>query len=114
MSIESGIKRRDLGLAGTLVVIIDALSSYQSSRFLSTDVNKLKDEVIQMRLDSEKYFVKKTEMSIVVNKLDTLNTQITQLDQTLRDYGYRVETEAGIVGCDYKKTSRHGAPDHGF
>lgn len=82
-------KRRDIGITGALVVVIQALASYSSSNSISTQVESLREQVIQAKLEREEFFVRKTEMKSEMKylsaKMDKLSDQIAIIHNKIEE-----------------------------
>jgi hypothetical protein len=97
----SSIKRRDIGIAGAAIMLAEALSNFQSSKNVSTEIVKFKEEFQQSRVDREQFFVRKTEIEALNLKLDKMSDQIAELSNqvtSLKTYlkskwGYSAKTE---------------------
>ncbi len=97
------VKRKDLGIAGTLIILSHAFANYQTNKTITNDIASLHDEIQEMRLENEKYFIRRIEVEILASKMDKMNEKLVKLTQALRDYGYRVEKESAIIGCSVEK-----------
>ncbi len=81
------VRRRDMGLASVAVILSQVLSSFQSNRDLSKDIQQIRTEFHQIRDDQEKYFVRKEELRRVDEKLDLMNTQLAQIRVQIKKIG---------------------------
>lgn len=75
---KPSLKKRDLGVAGLAVVLIQALSSYQASQSVT---DELRRELQELKLNQEQYFVRKTEMAQFGSKMDKVFHQLGKLEQ---------------------------------
>ncbi len=64
------IKRSEFGLAGAIIILAQALTNFHSSTGILQEVESLKASVHQLKVDQEKYLVKKDEFKQLVTKLD--------------------------------------------
>lgn len=118
LAVKNPIKRRDMGIAGALIVISQFISSFQSSQSVSSEISKFKEDFNQLKVDREQYFVRKTDLAPVLTKLDSLNEQLVKLNEkvaslkrVVRDnYGYDEANLYGaeggddIIGCTFPVT----------
>ncbi len=101
-----------MGLAGAVIVISQFLSNFQSSQTVSSEIVKFKEEFQESIVDREKFFVRKTDISPVLAKLDLLNVQLVKLNEKVSslkravkennsfEEAYLDGAEGGdIVGC---------------
>lgn len=84
------LKKRDLGLAGIVVVICQTLTNYHSSGNVSDQVRELRLDLEDLRMHQEKHFVRKEEIKSLELKLDDLKSQVIklngQIDKLSKDY----------------------------
>ncbi len=101
----SGVKKRDMGLAGAIIVISQLISNVQSSNKVSDEIIKFKDEYHQSQVDLEKFFVRKSELSKVVKKLDKMDDRLSQMNQkieSLKDHEYSLNRDQCIQKTELK------------
>jgi uncharacterized protein YydD (DUF2326 family) len=104
---DKRIKRKDLGIAGAVVVIAEAITNFTSSRSISHEVIKIKDEIKDMKVEREQYFVRKTELSSVSKKLDKLNDQLIRVDDKIASIKKELKLnfatmeyeDSDLIGC---------------
>lgn len=70
------IKKTDVGLAGAVIVLAQVLASFQSSKNLSEEMDKLRSDFRALKSEQEVYFVKREELNKVSIKLDKLAKQL--------------------------------------
>jgi hypothetical protein len=107
------IKRRDVGIAGLVIVLAEIASNFQSSSNVASEIVKFKEEFQASKVEREIYFVRKTELEALSNKLEKLtdqlsilNNQVVSLRTFLKSsYGYeasegRLHLTPAICQCD--------------
>lgn len=86
------VKRGELGLAGSLIVLAQVLSSYQSTSSVSSDIQGLRSDIEDIRKDQGLYFVKKDDLRSVQSKISKINDQLTEIKKQIRalrsDYAF--------------------------
>lgn len=111
------LKKRDMGIAGAIIVLSQVISNFQSSKSISEEFKDLKNQFIQLQLDQEKYFVKKSDMKKVVSQLDKMNEELSKINdqiESIRDTTAFLEPfddqkkENSIIGCVHKKPLNRG------
>lgn len=108
------LKRKDLGLVGGLMVSVQALTSFLASQTVSNDIDALRKEIFEVRINQEQYFVRKPEMGVVSDKLDAMSAQLTDLKDQVsalkiviqRDVSSVLECDPIIMECDKKVSHR--------
>lgn len=89
------LKRWELGIAGSILVLSQTISHYQLSNSIQDDLNELKQSVQQSQVDRETYFVRKSELSVISTKIDKLTDQVTSLRAFIKTtYNYDAQSEA--------------------
>lgn len=87
-------KRWEMGIAGSILVLAQALSHYQLSSNISNEMDKLKDTIHQDKVDLETFFVRKTEIFMMVSKLDKLSEQVTSIKSFIKTtYGFEAKMD---------------------
>ncbi len=81
---QSLLKRRDISLTGAIILISQALTSFHSSHRLSKEMEAFKASFLQLKIDQEKFFVKKEELKTVVTKLDSVKKELTELNEQIK------------------------------
>lgn len=101
-------KRKDLGIAATVVMAVQLLSGYQHSQSVATEVGKLKDEFHQSLIENEKYFVNKSDLEKLAVKIDQIDERVKHINDEMISMKAilkeEIALEAGneeIVGCVY-------------
>lgn len=82
--IKGAVKRRDFGIAGFMIVVSQLLSTLKSSQDISHDLARFKDDLEKSVLEREQFFVRKTEIASVSNKLDLVNEQLIRMNEQLK------------------------------
>ncbi len=99
------IKRGEMGIAGAIIVISQVLSQFQITRNTGKEVDELKQEFRQVKIDQEKYFVKKEEMRLVVNKLEQMASELASMTReikSIREDGFLtldLDHPGDVIGC---------------
>lgn len=109
------IKKRDLGIAGAIVVLAELLSNFQSSQNVATEIVKFREEFAASNLEREQFFVRKSELGNLSIKLDKANDQLTKLNDqvvSLRvfiksKYGYSAQAKSECVGDESSHKFEH-------
>ncbi len=96
--------KKDMGLAGAILVLSQVLSSYQSTQKVTAELADLKGAFTLMRSDQEKYFVKKEELVVVVRKLDQLVVEMSRVRRNIKSMSeefvtLQLEPEHNLVGA---------------
>lgn len=107
------VKRRDMGVVGIIIVVSQLFTSFQSSQNVSEQLEHFRDEFSQSQVDLEKYFVRKTDVAVINQKLDKTNEKLAQIGEQIKnlkslvkDHTYtESETEPDIVGCVYRSSN---------
>lgn len=94
------IKRRDMGIAGAIIVLSQALTSLQSSHSISGQVEELKNQLQTSKMETEQYFVRKTELVTVVAKIDKLSDQVSDLKNQFSKFQMHMEDKYSLEECD--------------
>lgn len=89
---EQGIKRKDMGIAGALIVVIQGITALQSTNSVSADIEALRKEIQQSAIERERFFVRKTDLLVLTQKIDDLADKVTDLKSHLED-SYSMECE---------------------
>lgn len=88
------LKRWEMGIAGSILVLSQALSHYQLSSNLTTELDKVKEILQQSEVDRETYFVRKRDLRTITFKLDQLNERVISLKAFIKTtYGYDAQLE---------------------
>lgn len=74
----------EMTFAGAIIVLAQVLSSFRSTQSVSSEIQKLREDLQQVQTNQEKYFVKKVELKKVVIKLDDMNKQLAKLNQQIK------------------------------
>ncbi len=98
------IRRKDVGIAGAVIVLSQLLSSFQSSQTVTTQMGHLQEEFQQLKVDRELYFVRKADIVPLTEKLDKLNDKLISINENvsvikrfLKDNKFY--DEVGYLGC---------------
>ncbi len=86
MSLDKGahVKRRDMGIAGILVVLSQILSSAQSQFSTSSEFKELRASFERLRNEQDQFFVRREEFKQVVSKLDKMSVDITEINDQIK------------------------------
>lgn len=103
-------RRRDVGIAASIVMLVQLYSSHQSFQNVAAEVEKLKDEFRQSSVENEKYFVHKSDVDKMALKIDqidaklnTINNEVVSLKSIIKDDRAALdETDGEIVGCSFE------------
>lgn len=112
MKIPGGIaRRRDMGVVGVVIMLSQVLSGLQSSQSVTTEIQKFKEEFQQSQIDREKYFVRKSDVASISDKIDSMNDKlirITEQMKLMRDhYSAASLPIEPVIGCSVKGDSIH-------
>ncbi len=106
------IRKTDMSLPGALLIVVSQLfSSFQSSDNISKEIEKFRNEFQQSIVDRETFFVRKTELSTIIGKIDQLNSKLIKMSEQIKNLKkeyYSLSDSADeygpeIVGCSYDK-----------
>lgn len=105
---SSQLKKRDMGLAGAVIVLAQVISNFQSTRNLSNEIDQLKTEFHQVRSDQEQYFVKKEELKVVTVKLDSMSGQLSKIRNQIKSMtDSDVAFNKSFIGCSSFSQADH-------
>ncbi len=76
---SNGVKKRDLGITGLVVVLTQALSQFSSTDKLAKDIEDFKHEFKVSLLEREEYFVRKSDLQPLIIKLDQVSEKLSGL-----------------------------------
>jgi hypothetical protein len=106
---------KDYSLPGAVMIVVSqVISSFQSSENIKGEIEKFRKEVQQMVIDRETYFVRKTELALISNKIDRLNEKMGRVSEQIKNmrseqrYSMNQEREDEIIGCSFKPKKRPG------
>lgn len=74
------LRRKDLGICGTLIILFQCLVSFQSHQSVSEKLESLEDDLRDSKTHVEEFFVRKTEMENMSNKLEKVNEQLGSIN----------------------------------
>jgi hypothetical protein len=80
------IGKRHIGVASTMLMISQFWFSQQGTRDVKSEIDKLKDDYHLSQLNTEKYFVRKTEFVKVVTKIDKVNLELAKLTEQIKSF----------------------------
>lgn len=101
----TSVKRRDIGIAGALIVLAQAITSSKSADSINLQIEELKKSFIAAKIEREQFFVRKEELKGVVTKLDKLEIEIAKIGERINYLGdsSSIASEHGeYVSCDFK------------
>jgi len=103
----NSVKRRDIGIAGALIILSQAITSSQSSNSITNQIDELRNQLIQLKVDREQYFVRKDELKKVINKLDKMQVDIATINEQIKWLRHMAELDTRydeeVVGCLYER-----------
>lgn len=100
MEQNSTVRKRDMGIAGILLILSQIFSSYQSTEHLSNKINELQDAFEELKSNQEKYFVRKEELKKVVKKIDKMNEELVKLSKQIDSIAsYDLYDREELFGC---------------
>lgn len=108
MKAVSRIKRLDFGIAGAFIIASQIGTSLQSSKSISLEISKVKEELERSVTDREQYFVRKTDVASIISKIEDMNDQLIRLNEQVtslksyvkENYAYFEGEELdGLVEC---------------
>lgn len=97
------IKKRDMGIAGALIVIAQSVISFQSAQIISDDIQAIRQDLQDSNLAREQFFARKTEIAVISIKMDKMAEQLTRLKQQVGELQSDVQESYvmdGTFGCD--------------
>jgi|SRR6478672_1740524 len=84
------LKRKDLGIAASVVVVTQLLSGINSNQNTAQNMEKFKDEFHKSMIEREQYFVRKADIAPVNKKLDDVNEQLIRLTEQVASLKHAV------------------------
>lgn len=81
---DKPLGKKHIGVAGTLVMISQFWFSQQGTRDIKHEIDILKEDYHQSQINTEKYFVRKTELGKVASKLDRMSTELARLTEQIK------------------------------
>ena len=79
MAIPKEVGRRELGIAGALIIAAEILSSGYSNRDLSSKLDALQKTVVETRIEREQFFVRKTELVRISKQIEDLTKKVDSI-----------------------------------
>lgn len=73
------LKKRDMGIAGALIVLTQVLTNFHSSETVTDRIEELQKEFRQSLVDREQYFVRKIEIRDLSSKIEKVNGELIQI-----------------------------------
>lgn len=98
------LKRTDMGLTGAVIILCQVISSFQSSRNLSQEIDQLKSAFHEEKAEHEKYFVKKEELGEVSLKLDKMSKRLFVIQKQIKNLNFVSSDSETIIGCRYNRS----------
>lgn len=80
---EIKTNRKELGIAGSLVVITQIMTSVGSSQALSDKIDKLNYDIHLLRVEREQYFVRKSDIHQLSSKIDQLSDDVVRVKEQI-------------------------------
>lgn len=77
---EHGVSKRDLGVVGIVIALIQLGIGLASSQNVNHEFSKSREDFNQLRLEREQFFVRKSEFESMSNKMDQIKTQMEALN----------------------------------
>jgi len=77
------VKKADMGLVGAIIVASQILSSMQSTKNISDELQHSREEFNQYRMERES--LRKEDMKIVMDKLDEISKHLARVDRRVKD-----------------------------
>lgn len=108
------VRRKDLGIAGSIIIIAEAVSNFRSTTFVQREIMKLRDDLYTLQQDHTRTFAQKSDLVPMSEKIDSLDRKligldkkITALREVISEEGYEsMNYTTEIVGCSYKKLTQ--------
>lgn len=80
----ANLKRTDLGIGGSLIVLAQIISSVHHSNHLSYEIKQFKEE-FRLSIDERNtFFVRKSDVLSMQTKIDEINNQLVGLKKDLK------------------------------
>ena len=98
------IKRRDVGIAGALIVLAQLFSDFKASHNVSSEILKFREEFQSSKLEREQFFVRKSELDSLGHKLEKINDQLFQLSQQVVSLRTFLKSKYNYTSKFYKPT----------
>lgn len=95
------VKRKELGLAGAVLLISQLVGSYQASQNVSAELVNFRADLQKNTIEREQYFVRKTDVIPVIDKLDKLSDKLAAIDLKLTSLKAFVRPKAGYLDASF-------------
>jgi hypothetical protein len=94
------LRRKDVGLVGAILVGIQAFVSISGAHVVSEQVESFRKELVDIRLAQEQFFVRKTELGMLSEKLDHMSSEISNLKEQVSGMKVLLQQEVSFGECD--------------
>jgi len=96
------VKGRDIGIAGAVIILSQLTTNFSSSKSITDKIESLANDIQTMKIEREEFFVRKSDLIPITERLDRLNEQLQAIQVKLnylkafvKDYSLN----DGTIGC---------------
>jgi hypothetical protein len=88
-------RRIELGIAAISVILAQGVGGYSGLKKITDDIEKVRADIVFLKVTREQMFVKAEEFAALSQKLDKINEQVIAIKEHLK--AIRVIKEAGGI-----------------
>jgi predicted nucleic acid-binding Zn-ribbon protein len=103
---DHGVSKKDLGVVGTVIALIQLGVGIASSQSVNHEFSKSREDLNQLRLEREQYFVRKGDFESLSVKMDQLKDQISELNIQVSSIKTFMKTRYGYSAASYPRKKR--------
>jgi septal ring factor EnvC (AmiA/AmiB activator) len=92
--------RRHIGIASALIVLSQAITSFQSTDTISKQVREIQSDLAASKVEREEYFVRKTELAALLTKMDSLSSEVSRVKEKLSAIQSKKDQNYSLEECD--------------
>jgi predicted RNase H-like nuclease (RuvC/YqgF family) len=79
------VQRRDLGLTGVIIVLGQALATVTTGNGVTREISELRKQIEQQRVEREQYFVRKSDIVPIQDRIENVNKEISAMLQSINE-----------------------------
>lgn len=100
MNMNASAHRKDIGIAGLIVIATQGLTTYKTNDHITQQVDELRAQIGQSSLDREQYFLRKTDFQSMSQKIDKLSESVAKMEEKLSSISGRIADNFSLEECD--------------
>lgn len=77
-------RRRDMGIAGAVVILSQVLTNYQSTNTVATEIRELKDAIQDIRKEQRTTFARKEQLKSLETSMDEVKSELQEIKKQIR------------------------------